>query len=243
MISEKDKALLDEVDINNFKGILYRRDTTDFNCLREVLKNHCYKMKRLGIEVEKGEKWLDLGGNIGAFGLVAFEGGASEVISYEPEPNAFAIMCENYIRHRGKTIVHCHNSAITSANHPTITFYTGAKETDRYRTSIFKNSRGRELQLKNRFAGTEIKHLKVDGIKMDIEGSEFDLIEMDLLPEANKLMMEYHFQKDRSMKNFHYRMDKLREHFSVVHYSPGFDKFPRNGDYPGLFDQFVFCKK
>jgi len=63
-------------------------------------------------------------------------------------------------------------------------------------------------------------NFNVDGIKMDIEGAEFELIEQGLLPPSKKLVMEYHFSKDRSFRNFVMRMNILKKRYNNVYYIP-----------------------
>jgi len=114
------------------------------------------------------------------------------------------------------------------------------KDNDFYRFTAIRNKRPAGF-VDNFYAG-DFKE-KVDGVKMDIEGSEFDLIEKELLPKARKLVMEYHFSKDKSMKNFFRRMDILRTAYKTIYYQPSIERLREKGTekYPGFYDIKVFC--
>jgi FkbM family methyltransferase len=163
------------------------------------------------------------------------------ILSYEPDEDCFEIMKMNYENNFDDSKWSIENCAISNKRQATLKFYKGGKDTDRYRTSLIPNTKD-TIVLKNTHC-SYIKDMKFDGIKMDIEGAEFGLIDEDLLPECDKLVMEYHLTKDKSMENFHKRMNKLRERFSEVLYMPSLDKEYPNGIYPGFFDRIIICKK
>lgn len=236
----KDIELIDYCDMGQIKDILYRKETTDFNCLKEVILQKTYQLKTLNFTVERGENWIDVGGNIGAFGLWASSLGVSSVNSFEPDNDCFSIMkinYENFSTNNSKLI--CHNFALTTSEENELFFYKGGKDSDRYRTSIIPNKRPK-ITLPNKHIRF-IDDLQFDCIKMDIEGSEFDIIDNNLIPKCKKFVMEYHITKDKSMANFHKRMNILRESFDVVYYMKSLDLFDKNGEYPGFFDRMVYC--
>ena len=80
------------------------------------------------------------------------------------------------------------------------------------------------------------KYPMINAIKMDIEGIEIDLLEaMDKSDFAgiNKLVYEYSFDIDKSIKRFMAIVKKLRTIFKMVHYTKVkqdeefYDHFPR----------------
>jgi FkbM family methyltransferase len=234
--SEIDK--LDVVEMEGFE-IFYRKDTTDLNCLKEVLIQKCYKHTKHNIFVNEGETWLDLGGNMGAFGLYCELRKASNVISFEPDSDNYDLMKLNYENNLKNTKFDIFQAAVTVKKESEIQFFKAYKETDRYRFSTIKNNRP-TIKMPN-VCVEELMDMQFDGIKMDIEGSEFDILDQRKLPNCKKLIMEYHITKDKSMRNFHSRMDYLRQIFKRVHYFESLDKFDRNGNYPGFFDRVIFC--
>lgn len=226
----------------------YRENTTDLNCIKEVIEEKTYRHTRIGFDIEEGEEWLDLGGNIGAFGMYCFQKGAS-CVSYEPEEENFEILKYNYssLRQFKPSIsLKAIKSAVTAFEGSEIEFFNNSrKKSDRYRYTTRKVSTSRSLgRFKNKFIG-DIKLPKKgywDGVKMDIETSEFPMIDNRLIPKCNKLVIEYHISKDKSMSNFHNRMEILRELFDFVYYIPSLDKFDPEGEYPGFFDRVIHCK-
>lgn len=229
-------------DIPNLeeREVFYREGTTDFNCLKEVLIQKHYMHKRLGINVEEGELWLDLGANIGAFALYCLSRGTSGYLGYEPDKENFSVLKRNTDGLENYKIV---NSAVSNRKEKKIEFFTGKKLTDRYRYSLKPNKTGRSLgKLSNKY-GAFLRDQSYDGVKMDIEGAEFGLIDDYMLPSCSKLVLEYHFTKDKDISNFQRRMSILREQFSLVHYAPCLDKFNPSKPYPGFFDQIIYCKK
>lgn len=209
----------------------YRPDTTDLNCLKEVLGG-CCKYNRIGFNVQKDELWLDLGANIGAFSLYANKFGA-KTICFEPDKENFEVLLKN--NPEGINI----NKAFSASKDEKLQFYRGSKEGDKYRFSIIPNKKP-YMELDNFYAGDFDE--EVDGIKMDIEGSEFELIEKGLLPKANKLVMEYHFLKDRSFKNFFHRMDILKKIYENVYWQNSINEYSKTHEnYEYFMDKFIFC--
>ena len=85
---------------------------------------------------------------------------------------------------------------------------------------------------------------------MDIEGSEGELIDQWLLPKTEKLCMEYHSSRDKSIENLKRRLGILKDKFKIVDYPPEFDRIISQGgntSYEGsqltYFDRMIFCKE
>lgn len=218
--------------------LAFRPGTTDEPVLKEVLTACCYRKVRSGFEVCPGEHWLDLGANIGAFAAYCYLNGAT-ADCYEPDSQCFTILQKNIGKLPGFSL---HQTAVTHLPHKTLPFYKGTKPTDHYRATILptrtKHPAG---SLPNRH-GQFLTQLTYDGVKMDIEGSEFGLIEAGYIPQCKKLVLEYHFSRDKgSMTNFHQRMDMLRQMFKEVSYSPTMDKPMLNDKWYSPFDQFIYC--
>jgi FkbM family methyltransferase len=216
----------------------YRPDTTDLNCIKEIHKQKVYQNVRLGFkfdeEHQSGKSWLDLGGNIGAFSRLIQECGGTGVV-FEPIKENYDILLTNV----NPDIIQAMNSAVTHHEEEELEFYTATKERDKYRFTTMPNARP-----VGRFANTNIKELldmEFDGIKMDIEGAELGIIDAEKLPKCDRLVMEYHFSKDKKMRNFHQRMEILRGMFSTVHYSPSINKYDLDKDWPVSFDQIIYC--
>jgi FkbM family methyltransferase len=218
----------------NGKKFVYRGGTTDENCVREVLLRQEYKNRNVPFYVEPGEVWLDLGAHIGTFTMYAYSCGVKHVTCFEGNEDNYALLEKN-----------CPDATLykkyfTHSTEVSLPVYKPTRGNDFYRFTVIKNKRlsGR---VDNFYAG-DFKG-KLDGIKMDIEGSEFGLIDNRILPESSKLVMEYHFSKDGSMQNFFNRMDILRETYGKVYYQHSIEKLRDKGtkEYPGFYDIKVFC--
>ena len=216
----------------------YREGTTDLNCIIEVFNRKEYQHKRLGIIFEPNSQdnniWLDCGANVGAFSkLINCSGGT--VIAFEPELENFEMLKSN-IDDSNNVLI---NSAISSSKSEKLEFYTASKETDKYRYTSIPNSRP-----VGKFDNICMEYLMTDkfyGIKLDIEGAELDLIDKEMIPDCNILVGEYHFSKDRDMKNFRRRMNILKKMFKTVHYQPFLDKY--EDQYPLPVDKMFYCVK
>lgn len=211
-----------------------RPETTDIRVFKEVVTNTIYRHKKIGFDVKEGEIWLDLGANIGTFSYYCRMRGAS-TMCFEPDKLNFELLSRNC------PDMALWNKALTSENVDKLPFFRPTKDNDKYRYSMIPNSRPIG-HLDNMYAG-DIIDMEFDGIKMDIEGAEFGLIDNDLLPKCNKLVMEYHFSKDRLFKNFYDRIDKLKAKFDHVHYIPSIDEWHKKGleEYPIWIDRMVYC--
>ena len=212
----------------------YRPGTSDENVLKEVVEGHCYRRKTANFDVESGESWLDLGANIGAFSLYCQTRGAV-ADCYEPDTECFSILQLN------SGNCSCFNFAVTSQDSPRIEFYQSKNKSDHYRGTILqRTSMTPAGSVPNLYA----KHIRktYDGVKMDIEGSEFGLIDEELLPKCDKLVMEYHSSRDSSSSNLKKRLAKLRERFKHVQYPPEFDRRIADKDNSKtFFDRLIFC--
>lgn len=244
-------------------SLKYRPNSTDERVLKEVIDLSGYRRKNIDFDVKPGEKWLDLGANIGAFAAYACIKGADHVDCFEPDPDCHAILVHNLACMTGR-FANCSFSsqrkAVTIHKETSLPFYKGVKENDFYRNTICKTRQPHPSgMLPNIHAGlvfaTDSKHpdpghpkfgdhgvfREWDGCKMDIEGSEFGLIDAGTLPKCKKLVLEYHLSRDKELKNFRRRREILKKHFDHVHYLPSLDQAYPDDRYPGMFDRLIFC--
>jgi FkbM family methyltransferase len=212
----------------------YRPGTSDENALKEVIEGHCYRRKTANFDVESGESWLDLGGNIGSFALYC-QTRKAIADCYEPDSECFQILEMN------AGPCQCFNFAVTAEDSPRINFFSSKDKTNCYRGTILERASLLAVgTVPNLYAGHIRK--KYDGIKMDIEGSEFGLIDNKLIPACDKLVMEYHSSRDSSFVNLKRRLALLREIFKHVQYPPEFDrKIAAKDNSKTFFDRLIFC--
>ena len=238
-----------------YKGMFIRLGTTDKNVVEEVLVTKCYRMEKLDFDVRRGEKWLDFGANIGAFARYCQLARAAEVTSVEPDPYNFQCLKDNLCNNR---LIKAHRlrprdtkrvlikGAVVAVDEGPVAFYTFMKSDE-------TRSRSSTLQWPGFTRRIHVLPVPIhrfhgefwDGIKMDIEGGEFDILDKRLLPKTRKLVFEYHTSRDPSVDNLRRRLEYLHEQFSVVHYPPEFDKVLNSRDtvFKAFFDRLIFCKQ
>lgn len=234
----------------NDHGYWQRPGTKDWRVFAEILEQQVYRNTRIGFDVEAGENWLDLGGHIGVFGIYALNRGAESVVSYEPCVSNFNVLVrnagrqENWITKRA-SVSHLPHVAVPL-------FGSGNKVEGEYpntKYTLLESTRYRDIGSVPNYQFTQKFTKKFDCIKMDIEGSELGILDQitekgfGFSKSVRKLVMEYHFTKDKSFKHFQDRIQKLRSFFPNIYYIPSIDRLIKEGheEYPGMYDRFVYA--
>jgi hypothetical protein len=95
--------------------------------------------------------------------------------------------------------------------------------------------------------------LTVNGLKMDIEGSEFEIIDKEYLPTCQKMVLEYHLSHDTNLSHLRARLEILKKRFSQVRYSGTLDRMLQSNSedvkdylqerfgYVWIMDPLIFC--
>lgn len=215
--------------------IHFRVGTSDERVLKEVIERHCYRRATSGFDVEKGERWLDLGANIGAFALYCKQRGATAEC-YEPNPECFRLLKKNVSKFS------CYNVAVTAAKVSQVPFSVSSDNSQHSRGTVFELNRYRPVDsVDNLYAGQLKK--KFDGIKMDIEGSEGPILDRWLLPPCSKLVLEYHLSRDSSVANLKQRLENISSHFKQVACPPEFRRVIASGEktFKSFFDRLIWA--
>jgi len=193
-----------------------RPGTTDVKAIEEVVGRHVYFRKGF-LEAEPEDRWLDLGGNIGAFAVSTAATGAA-VRTYEPEPENCGVLRQN-VQLNGLQ-VEVFEGAVVENGPLKQTLWLCKSERNRYRHT---------LQPKRGWRGVWVQCFKLDdvladgwatAVKLDIEGAELDMLSAGRGWDGiTKMAMEYHFDYDRSIANFQERMAALRAVGFEVHHA------------------------
>lgn len=267
--------------IVKYRGMYVRHGTSDLNIVDEVLINSSYQRPTMDFDVRKGDYWLDLGGNVGAFARYCAKKRASCCVSFEPDPDTFKILWTNNQENPQRFKVY--ESAVTASEDTTVDFFTydelsanfsrssalpipGWQQkltvqntpisllNPNYRKVIYQPGylEGRPYVDDTGVPSKEPRHPVIPfcptgrpwhGIKMDIEGGEFEILDKKLLPPCKRLVLEYHTSRDPSVDNLKSRLQYLQETFSQVDYPPEFDRVFESGEpvFKAFFDRLIFC--
>jgi FkbM family methyltransferase len=229
-------------DIREFK-FWVRPDSSDHKALKEVILRNSYQ--RRNFQIDPGEKWMDLGGNIGAFSILAASKGAF-VKTYEPDPESSNLLQQNVEINGFKNRIEIHQKAVLTTPEKSITLHVNSANKNYWRNSVIKTWRGGndvEVQAVH-FAAI----YRGENLKIDIEGSEMPLLEMmiDFMTPGtfpNKMVFEWSFDIDNSIPRFKNVIEKLKKEYPSVIYGK-FDEtqpiWPSNWFPPA---KMVWCKK
>lgn len=210
--------------------------SSDEKAIQEVVVEGCYRRKYFNVEA--GERWLDLGANIGAFSCYALSRGAS-VWAYEPEPTN-AQLLDNNISINGFSGFTLTRAAIVSdfVEERSVNLFLSDKHGAYWRSSLYNHHNRRKITV----PAVRISSILggIDCVKMDIEGAEIDILyNLDDWQSVRKLVFEYHFDKLNSVPYFLWIAKRLKKHFtSVIHRKFKPDAVEYNYNPSGIV---VFC--
>jgi FkbM family methyltransferase len=209
-------------------GLIFdcRPDTSDEKAVREVVERKGYA--RRDFLPGPGERWLDIGCNVGAFAIWAASWGAT-VEAYEPDPDSCEQARHNVALNGMERYVTVHEAALVPGKEAgTMTLHRNTAKGNVWRNSLYKPWRGG--------SEVEVQCIPVSDvwdqamhIKLDAEGAEMPILEqmMDSLPV--RLVFEWSFDIDPSIKRFDSVIAGLQEKYDRVRYgkiAPGHDEWP-----------------
>lgn len=176
----------------NIKFFL-RNNTADTYIKWEVFNNKTYLAEGFGIQ--SSDTVVDIGAHIGIFAVYAAKMVSKGVVlAYEPNPDNFLLLQENKTLNNLSNLK-IFNKAVTSKGGE-IDLYFSKYNTGGH--SVFQRDSSNKIKvpavsLENVFKENNLK--KVDYLKIDIEGSEFDIIfnsPKSIFITIDKIVLEYH---------------------------------------------------
>jgi FkbM family methyltransferase len=188
---------------------LAREKTSDEKTFNEVIVGNTYEKK--DFKINKGEHWIDLGGNVGAFALKAISKGATVEI-YEPDPfNCKQIEKNLKVNGYNATI---HQKAVVATDKKEMIMYVG-NNLQTWRNSLYKNWGNQKFKVPCIHFSEVIKRNHC--VKMDIEGAEMPILEaMEVYPK--KMVFEWSFDIDGSLQRYRKVVDKLRKEYHQLNF-------------------------
>ena len=184
----------------------HRPGFSDIKAFEEVIGRRAYLVR--GMTIEPGEKWMDCGGNVGAFTLLACSMGA-DVTVYEPDPFNVDMIKRNLKLNGFKATIK--QAALVHDDRQSVILHIG-NSNQVWRNSIVTkwNDKGIRVPCLN----FDDEAQSFDCCKMDIEGAEMPILEnTDVV--FQKLMYEWSFDVDPSLPRLRRVVERQQQHYKV----------------------------
>ena len=168
--------------------------------LNKIIDSHmaftCIALRQYeqnGFALRAGDTVVDIGGHIGSFALHAEAQGA-RVVSCEPSPKNFRMLCENMARNNACAVTALPVCvAVENGMRALFLDKSNAARNGLYDCNGAESVSVEAVTLEELFARQQITHCNF--LKMDCEGAEYEIIEtvaLDTLARIEKIAMEYH---------------------------------------------------
>ena len=193
----------------NHNGIkfLYRDGTSDYKTFGEVIERDVYQKR--DFKINPNEHWIDLGGCVGAFAILALSKGATVDI-YEPDPYSCKMIEKNLkVNNYNANIF---QKAVVGNNKNRMTMYVGNNK-NVWRNSLYKDW-GNEKFTVDCIHYSEIIN-KDSIVKMDIEGAEMEILEK-MYNYPKKMVFEWSFDIDPSLTRYRKLLKKMKSSYKNV---------------------------
>ena len=225
----------------------YRENTTDEKVIKEILVNKAYKKKKINFDVEPEDIWLDGGAQIGVFAEYAAMNGCKKIYCFEPEESNYNLLDKNtnwLVSFYGMEVV-LNKKAISQEGGKAELHIAPNTWRHAINTHYKKKLEKQEITCV-KFDEILENHKDINAIKLDIEGSELEILAKEHdYSNINKMAFEYSFTKNRDMNYFFDCVDILKKHFEVD-IQPSYYNQKHKGQanvWGGFIDQVIFCKK
>ena len=149
--------------------------------------------------LKPGDTFVDLGANIGFYTLIASRivGENGKVFSFEPTPSTFQTLKKNIKENNFSNIVIAEDNAVSNVSGVAHFKVTEGSEMNSVTNSNDESTISvKKISLDKYFSN--IDHNKIDLIKMDIEGQEYNALlgmkKINLNNKSLKIIFEFHRQ-------------------------------------------------
>lgn len=192
--------------------IKMRGGTLDQYVYDEVIRREMYTRYAT---LEPDDVWADVGGHIGTFSaLIAPK--VREVIAFEPDHENAVLFRENIRANELFNVTLYEALAVENDDAERSFFLNQKKNTGAHSQHVRRGRVEVKVPCVNLPAKLQTHH--VTKIKLDVEGSELELVPAIDWAPIRELHMEYHFNArgDKNQERFHAMMAFLRERFNYV---------------------------
>ncbi|KKN52783.1 hypothetical protein LCGC14_0609010 [marine sediment metagenome] len=191
-----------------------RDNTSDQKVYREIFIKKVYE--KHGFKIDSGESWIDLGAYIGFFSAYAQSRGAIIKKIYEPFAENIPFIKDNLKQSCEAIIPKC----VTARGDGKQAFYI-CKDGNYQRNTTINHYKRKEM-ITRLVDSDAFGDILFDDccVKMDIEGSELAIIDEchPTFKKINKMVLEYHTDKDNLLENYYRRVKILEKYFAYVKY-------------------------
>ena len=182
----------------------------------------------LEINIQPGDYVIDCGANVGDVTAIFLAGGAN-VIAFEPNPHAFAVLQERYKHFKKAKCVNKGVSGIKSSGIQKLFLHESAPQNQvMYSTGCsiveYKNNVNKknfiEVEMVNLCKFLKLLNKEIKVLKVDIEGAEVELLN-DLMNEGLARDIPYIFVETHEEKipELREETEKLKERVKVENYN------------------------
>lgn len=203
---------------------LVRTGSSDIKSVDETWIKKVYQRPTLPFMVEQGEKWVDLGANIGAFTVYCAMKGAN-VIAYEPQTDNAEMISRNAQMNNVSNRIEIKKLAVVpdSQDGKVLNFYESTNPASFRRHTLYGNylnsAKKKKTQVTqvNAIGFSKVIENGFNCIKMNIEGAEIPIL-MELASAGNikKMVFEYSFDMDKRISTYVSVINKLQTLFKTV---------------------------
>jgi len=201
----------------NYRGteINAREDTLDEYILTENGYDKC--------DFNENDTWLDAGGNIGVF-VCKYAKKVFSVISFEPDKTNYELMIQNCKLNNITNHVLV-NKALVDNDDKTRLFYLNMKK-NKGSHSLYVTHGREEITVQCQNINEVIRRFDVNKLKIDTEGSEYELIKCIDFTKIDEIIYEHHFNilKDKDKSKYYELINILKDNKFEVNYNDNLNK-------------------
>ena len=201
-------GIIKQIELNGIKLFIREEQPAfdDLHVVNEVITENCYKLTP---EQVKDKVVVDIGANIGSFSLLAWKWRAKQVIAFEPEPHNFDILKMNIVLNNAD--IEIHNKAV------------GIKGWTKIDNSSGHSQTGRDIGVDVEVVSlNDLDIDKIDLLKCDAEGGEYEIIETinnETLNKIQRIVGEFHsWRWEKDPKRHKNLVKRLEQFFELSYY-------------------------
>lgn len=208
--------------VNTHTSFRVRKRTSDVGQLKEIWNYRHYRQK--DYEIRSTDVVMDIGAYIGDFAIYAAQKAFRGIVyALEPDPDNYRLLVWNK-KYNKVTNLKTYKQAITNKNGKTKLFFSQSVPTLNSIMSGHMNLYKTVSSMNLLTFMQKVRIKRLNFLKIDIEGGEYDLIlnlNKEVLNKIEKIVLEFH---DYINGTFHYKImkDYLEANGFSVHIVPAF---------------------